>query len=76
MNLVTAYVDASNVYGSTPEVANALRNGYGGSMKTSGRETCHTRWSVYVTLDLVKYGLNFQVKNSFLHWTFMLLTWD
>ena len=36
INLVTAYVDASNVYGSTPEVANALRNNNEGQMKTSG----------------------------------------
>ena len=35
MNVVTGYLDASNVYGSTPEVADALRTNYEGTLKTS-----------------------------------------
>ena len=38
MNVVTAYVDASNVYGSTPEVASALREGSCGLLKTSAND--------------------------------------
>lgn len=36
MNVVTAYLDASNVYGSMPDLANALRTNSNGTLKTSG----------------------------------------
>ena len=39
MNLVTAYVDASNVYGSTDEVASALRSMEYGQHKTNALAT-------------------------------------
>ena len=37
MNVVTAYCDASNVYGSMPDLATALRTNSYGTLKTSGR---------------------------------------
>ena len=37
MNVVTAYVDASNVYGSIPDLANSLRKNFVGMLKTSGK---------------------------------------
>ena len=36
MNVVTAFCDASNVYGAVPDLANDLRTSYDGMLKTSG----------------------------------------